>query len=133
MIRPPGLQSNQKGKKLTRGKAAWERIPRKSEQSKQTQSHAAHVAAGATAAQGAQNADDSTDAQRAAEGSRKMNIHKATQSYENWMRSCTAVIAAQHPMGEKQNGPFQLSFNASLKVDFQGSRVHLGRWPHSGA
>jgi len=25
-------------------------------------------------------------------------------------------------MGEKQNGPFQLSFNASLKVDFQGSR-----------
>ena len=26
-------------------------------------------------------------------------------------------------MGEKQNDPFQLSFNASLKVDFQGSRV----------
>ncbi len=26
-------------------------------------------------------------------------------------------------MGEKQNLPFQLSFNASLKVDFQGSRV----------
>jgi hypothetical protein len=26
-------------------------------------------------------------------------------------------------MGEKQNGPFQLSFNASLKVNFQGSRV----------
>src|ERR1017187_9106900 len=26
-------------------------------------------------------------------------------------------------MGEKQNGPFQLSFSASLKVDFQGSRV----------
>lgn len=26
-------------------------------------------------------------------------------------------------MGEKQNGPFQLSFNASIKVDFQGSRV----------
>ena len=26
-------------------------------------------------------------------------------------------------MGERQNGPFQLSFNASLKVDFQGSRV----------
>ncbi len=25
-------------------------------------------------------------------------------------------------MGEIQNGPFQLSFNASLKVDFQGSR-----------
>ena len=26
-------------------------------------------------------------------------------------------------MGEKENEPFQLSFNASLKVDFQGSRV----------
>jgi hypothetical protein len=26
-------------------------------------------------------------------------------------------------MGEKQNRPFQLSFNASLKVGFQGSRV----------
>jgi hypothetical protein len=26
-------------------------------------------------------------------------------------------------MGEKQNGSFQLSFNASLKVDFQRSRV----------
>src|ERR1035441_3761599 len=29
----------------------------------------------------------------------------------------------QHPMGEKQNQPFQLSFNASLKIDFQGSRI----------
>ena len=27
------------------------------------------------------------------------------------------------PLGEKQNQPFQLSFNVSLKVDFQGSRV----------
>ncbi len=26
-------------------------------------------------------------------------------------------------MGEKQNGLFQLSFNPSLKIDFQGSRV----------
>jgi hypothetical protein len=26
-------------------------------------------------------------------------------------------------MGEKQNRPFQLSFNASLKIDFRGSRV----------
>ena len=26
-------------------------------------------------------------------------------------------------MGERQNGPFQLSFNSSLKVDFQASRV----------
>ena len=26
-------------------------------------------------------------------------------------------------MGEKQRRPFQLSFNTSLKIDFQGSRV----------
>ena len=26
-------------------------------------------------------------------------------------------------MGEKQNRPFQLSFNSSLKIDFQGSRI----------
>jgi hypothetical protein len=26
-------------------------------------------------------------------------------------------------VGEKQNQPFQLSFNPHLKVDFQGSRV----------
>ncbi len=26
-------------------------------------------------------------------------------------------------MGEKQSGPFQLSFNASLKINFRGSRV----------
>jgi hypothetical protein len=26
-------------------------------------------------------------------------------------------------MGDKQNQPLQLSFNASLKIDFQGSRV----------
>ena len=26
-------------------------------------------------------------------------------------------------MGETQNRPFQLSFNSSLKVDFQGARV----------
>jgi hypothetical protein len=26
-------------------------------------------------------------------------------------------------MGERQNQPFQLSFNTSLRVDFQGSRV----------
>jgi len=26
-------------------------------------------------------------------------------------------------MGEKQNPPFQLSFNAALKIDSQGSRV----------
>jgi hypothetical protein len=26
-------------------------------------------------------------------------------------------------VGERQNRPFQLSFNSSLKVDFQGARV----------
>jgi hypothetical protein len=26
-------------------------------------------------------------------------------------------------MGDKQNQPFQLSFNASLKINFQGSRT----------
>src|ERR1017187_8640972 len=28
-----------------------------------------------------------------------------------------------NPMGENQNRPFHFSFNSSLKVDFQGSRV----------
>src|ERR1017187_4095000 len=37
--------------------------------------------------------------------------------------ACLRHAGGQHPMGERQNGPFQLSFNASLKVDFQGSRV----------
>jgi len=32
-----------------------------------------------------------------------------------------------YPMGEKQNQPLQLSFNASLKVDFQGSRLRHER------
>jgi Transposase DDE domain group 1 len=52
---------------------------------------------------------------------------------DNLLRSPDAFIHAgsnliktlwrSNPMGEKQNEPFQLSFNASLKVDFQGSRV----------
>jgi Transposase DDE domain group 1 len=29
----------------------------------------------------------------------------------------------QHQVGDKENKPFQLSFNGFLKVDFQGSRV----------
>src|SRR6267143_6885232 len=37
--------------------------------------------------------------------------------------ACLRRSGGQHPMGEKQNQPFQLSFNASLRVDFQGSRV----------
>jgi hypothetical protein len=45
-------------------------------------------------------------------------------------------------MGERQNQPFQLSFNASLRVDFQGSRVtsdgglillrEIDKWSHTG-
>src|SRR5438128_1013282 len=31
-----------------------------------------------------------------------------------------------HPVGESQNQPFQLSFNASWRVDFHGSRVTSG-------
>src|SRR5580700_9172998 len=37
--------------------------------------------------------------------------------------ACLRLFGGPHPTGEKQNQPFQLSFNASLKVDFQGSRV----------
>ena len=31
-------------------------------------------------------------------------------------------------MGESQNQPFQLSFNASLRIDFQGSLTGVARW-----
>jgi hypothetical protein len=37
--------------------------------------------------------------------------------------SVMKMLRRAHPMGEKQNQPFQLSFNASLKIDFQGSRI----------
>src|ERR1035437_642310 len=37
--------------------------------------------------------------------------------------TCLSRFGGAHPVGEKQNQPFQLSFNSSLKVDFQGSRV----------
>src|ERR1700691_2596465 len=37
--------------------------------------------------------------------------------------ACLRRSGGQYPMGEKQNQPFQLSFNASLRIDFQGSRV----------
>src|SRR6202007_1406671 len=37
--------------------------------------------------------------------------------------ACLRRSGGTHPMGEKQNQPFQLSFNARLKVDFQGSRM----------
>src|SRR5271169_6482597 len=37
--------------------------------------------------------------------------------------SMSEALWRSNPMGEKQNQPFQLSFNASLKVDFHGARV----------
>src|ERR1035437_5353321 len=37
--------------------------------------------------------------------------------------TCLSRFGGAHPMREKQNQPFQLLFNTSLKVDFQGSRV----------
>jgi hypothetical protein len=33
------------------------------------------------------------------------------------------TVGGRNPVGESQNQPFQLSFNSSLKVDFQGSHV----------
>jgi hypothetical protein len=38
-----------------------------------------------------------------------------------WMRS--GRCGGEEAVGETQKQPFQLSFNSSLKVDFQGSRV----------
>src|SRR5215472_8526560 len=32
-------------------------------------------------------------------------------------------FGGRYPVGESPKQPFQLSFNASLKIDFQGSRV----------
>src|SRR3974377_764543 len=42
-----------------------------------------------------------------------------------FMRFCgrSGHSGGSTPVGEQQNQPFQLSFNPSLKVDFQGSRV----------
>jgi hypothetical protein len=38
-------------------------------------------------------------------------------------RTQNQLLEVLDPMGEKQNQPFQLSFNSYLKVDFHGSRV----------
>src|ERR1039458_7697230 len=46
---------------------------------------------------------------------RSINIHAGVKAMKTHRRSV--------PMGEKQNQPFQLSFNASLRIDFQGSRL----------
>lgn len=37
--------------------------------------------------------------------------------------NATKTLRRSNPVGEKQNQPFQLSFNTSLKIDFHGSRV----------
>ena len=39
------------------------------------------------------------------------------------VRTLWETSGGRRPTGEKQDGLFQVSFNASLKVDFQGSRV----------
>jgi uncharacterized protein (DUF2252 family) len=39
---------------------------------------------------------------RKRESGREMNIHQATQSYENWMRSCTPVIETHLRLKHKQ-------------------------------
>jgi DDE family transposase len=47
----------------------------------------------------------------------------ASDAFFNAGFNVMKTLRGQHPMGEKQNGPFQLSFNASMKIDFQGSRL----------
>ena len=39
---------------------------------------------------------------RKRESGREMNIHQATQTYENWMRSCTPVIETHLRLKHKQ-------------------------------
>jgi hypothetical protein len=48
------------------------------------------------------------------------NAIRASLLMRVWARS--QCLGGSHP-GEEQNRPFQLSFNASLRVDFQGSRI----------
>src|SRR5712691_4074642 len=40
-----------------------------------------------------------------------------------WVPAQGRATEGIHPVGEKQNRSFQLSFNSSLQVDFQGARV----------
>jgi hypothetical protein len=46
---------------------------------------------------------------------------------------CRGALEVHHPVGENQIQPFQLSFNPSLRVDFQVSAGHLRWWSGSGA
>jgi hypothetical protein len=39
------------------------------------------------------------------------------------LNAIRTLSGRQNPLSERQNGPFQLCFNASLNMDFQGSRV----------
>src|SRR5215471_7687346 len=39
------------------------------------------------------------------------------------VRTGSRSSGGRYPVGETPKRPFQLSFNASLKIDFQGSRV----------
>jgi hypothetical protein len=46
----------------------------------------------------------------------RLNIHRGLKAAKTPAEDST-------PKGDKQNQPFQLSFNGLLKIDFQGSRV----------
>ena len=53
-------------------------------------------------------------------------IYAGLKARKALRRSTPGLRAATHrycEMGEKENKPFQLTFNGFLKVDFQGSRV----------
>ena len=48
-----------------------------------------------------------------------INIHRG-------LNATKALRRFTHAVGDKQDQTFQLSFNASLKIDFQGSRITSG-------
>ena len=54
---------------------------------------------------------------------RKMNIHQATQNYENWMRSCTSVVETHLRLKHKQ-------MRKSLFLFFRGTFYRWAQlWP----
>src|SRR6202140_2456680 len=60
---------------------------------------------------------------RTRESGREMNIHQATQSYENWMRSCTSVVETHLRLKHKQ-------MRKSLFLFFRGTFYRWAQlWP----
>jgi Uncharacterized protein conserved in bacteria (DUF2252) len=60
---------------------------------------------------------------RTRESGRKMNIHQATRSYENWMRSCTSVVETHLRLKHKQ-------MRKSLFLFFRGTFYRWAQlWP----